>query len=313
LKNLFRDFVRIVVTLVTVAIGIVVALALWDYYVNAPWTRDGRVRADVVAVAPDVSGLVTEVFVKDNQNVRRGDVLFRIDPERFTLAMRQAEAVVAGKKAAAQQAEADYNRYSKLTDLAVTEQKVEIARAAAQETQAAYDQAVADRDVAKLNLERSQVRASVNGRITNMDLRPGAYVTVGRGVMALIDEDTLRVEGYFEETKLPRIHVNDRATVRLIGEKSLLTGHVESIAGGIEDRERSAGANLLANVNPTFSWVRLAQRIPVRIVLDGLPEGVTLVSGRTATVAIEAPEDAPKWPLGLFRRLRLSRGIPASS
>jgi multidrug resistance efflux pump len=306
LKNLFRDFVRIVVTLVTVAIGIVVALALWDYYVNAPWTRDGRVRADVVAVAPDVSGLVTEVFVKDNQNVRRGDVLFRIDPERFTLAMRQAEAVVAGKKAAAQQAEADYNRYSKLTDLAVTEQKVEIARAAAQETQAAYDQAVADRDVAKLNLERSQVRASVNGRITNMDLRPGAYVTVGRGVMALIDEDTLRVEGYFEETKLPRIHVNDRATVRLIGEKSLLTGHVESIAGGIEDRERSAGANLLANVNPTFSWVRLAQRIPVRIVLDGLPEGVTLVSGRTATVAIEAPEDAPKWPLGLFRRLRLS-------
>jgi RND family efflux transporter MFP subunit len=296
-----------------VAIAIIVALALWDYYVNAPWTRDGRVRADVVAVAPDVSGLVTEVLVKDNQNVRRGDVLFRIDPERFTLAMRQAEAVVAGKKAAAQQAEADYNRYSKLTDLAVTEQKVEIARAAAQETQAAYDQAVADRDVAKLNLERSQVRASVNGRITNMDLRPGAYVTVGRGVMALIDEDTLRVEGYFEETKLPRIHVNDRATVRLIGEKSLLTGHVESIAGGIEDRERSAGANLLANVNPTFSWVRLAQRIPVRIVLDGLPEGVTLVSGRTATVAIEAPEGAPKWPLGLFRRLGLSRGIPASS
>ena len=313
MKNLFRDFVRIVVTLVTVAIAIVVALALWDYYVDAPWTRDGRVRADVVAVAPDVSGLVTEVLVKDNQNVRRGDVLFRIDPERFTLAMRQAEAVVAGKKAAAEQAEADYNRYKKLTDIAVTEQKLEIARASAQETQAAYDQAVADRDVAKLNLERSQVRASVNGRITNMDLRPGAYVTVGHGVMALIDEDTLRVEGYFEETKLPRIHVNDRATVRLIGEKSLLTGHVESIAGGIEDRERSAGANLLANVNPTFSWVRLAQRIPVRIVLDPLPEGVTLVSGRTATVAIEAPEDAPQWPFRLFRRLRLSRGIPASS
>jgi multidrug resistance efflux pump len=313
LKNLFRDFVRIVVTLVTVAIAIVVALALWDYYVNAPWTRDGRVRADVVAVAPDVSGLVTDVLVKDNQNVRRGDVLFRIDPERFTLAMRQAEAVVVGKKAAAEQAEADYKRYSKLTDIAVTEQKLEIARASAQETQAAYDQAVADRDVAKLNLERSQVRASVNGRITNMDLRPGAYVTVGHGVMALIDEDTLRVEGYFEETKLPRIHVNDGATVRLIGEKSLLTGHVESIAGGIEDRERSAGANLLANVNPTFSWVRLAQRIPVRIVLDPLPEGVTLVSGRTATVAIEAPEDAPQWPFRLFRRLRLSRGIPASS
>src|ERR1700755_3490067 len=217
MKNLFRDFFRIVVTLVTVAVAVVVALALWDYYVNAPWTRDGRVRADVVAVAPDVSGLVTEVLVRDNQNVRRGDVLFRIDPERFSLALRQAEAVVAGRKASAEQAELDYARYTKLTDIAVTEQKVELARATAQETKAAYDQAVADRDVAKLNLARSEVRASVNGRITNMDLRPGAYVTVGRGVMALIDEDTLRVEGYFEETKLPRIHVGDPATVRLVG------------------------------------------------------------------------------------------------
>ena len=124
------------------------------------------------------------------------------------------------------------------------------------------------------------MRASVNGRITNMDLRPGAYVTVGRGVMALIDEDTLRVEGYFEETKLPRIHVNDKATVRLLGEASALSGRVQSIAGGIEDRERSAGTNLLANVNPTFAWVRLAQRIPVRIVLDPLPDGVNLISGR---------------------------------
>jgi multidrug resistance efflux pump len=119
--------------------------------------------------------------------------------------------------------------------------------------------------------------------------------------MALIDEDTLRVEGYFEETKLPRIRVNDKATIRLIGEISDLTGHVDSIAGGIEDRERSAGSNLLANVNPTFSWVRLAQRIPVRIVLDPLPDGVSLISGRTATVAIAA-SDAPPSPLDWLRQ-----------
>ena len=119
---------------------------------------------------------------------------------------------------------------------------------------------------------RSEVRASVNGLITNMDLQPGAYVSVGHGVTALIDEDTLRIEGYFEETKLPRIKVGDAATVRLIGERTLLTGHVQSIAGGIDDRERSSGNDLLANVNPTFSWVRLAQRIPVRIALDARAE-----------------------------------------
>ena len=285
--NLRTQLFRVAVTLTMVILAAVVGLALWDYYLDAPWTRDGRVRADVVAVAPDVSGLVSEVMVKDNQTVRRGDVLFRIDPERFALALRQAEAVVAGKKAQAEQTEADYQRYSKLSDAAVTEQKLELARATAQEAKAGYDQAVADRDVAKLNLARTEVRASVNGQITNMNLQPGNYVTVGRGIMALIDEDTLRVEGYFEENKLPRIHVGDKATIRLMGEKSVLSGHVESIAGGIEDRERSSGANLLANVNPTFSWVRLAQRIPVRIAIDKPRGSLVLVSGRTATVQIE--------------------------
>lgn len=295
---------RFTVTLAMVALAASVGLALWDYYMEAPWTRDGRVRADVVAVAPDVSGLVTQVLVADNQAVRQGDVLFRIDPERFTLALRQAEAIVEGRKAAAEQAAADFARYSKLSDAAVSQQKVEAARAADLEAKAAYDQALADRDLAKLNRERSAVRASVNGRITNMELRPGAYVTTGRGVMALIDGDTLRVEGYFEETKLARIHVGDRARVRLMGEGTPLSGHVESFAGGVEDRERSAGSNLLANVNPTFAWVRLAQRIPVRIRLDAVPPDVRLVAGRTATVAVdEADEAARPGLLGSWRRM----------
>ncbi|MCJ2136629.1 HlyD family secretion protein [Methylobacterium sp. J-026] len=280
---------RLAVTLAMVAAAAVVGLALWDYYMEAPWTRDGRVRADVVEVAPDVSGLVTQVLVEDNQVVKRGDVLFKIDPERFTLALRQADAIVEGKKATAEQTAADYQRYIKLSDAAVSQQKVELARATDLAAKAAYDQAVADRDLAKLNLERSAVKASVNGRITNMELRPGNYVNTGRGVMALVDSDTLRVEGYFEETKLPRIHVGDRANIRLMGEDRLITGRVESVAGGIEDRERSAGANLLANVNPTFAWVRLAQRIPVRIKLDAEPDMNRLVSGRTATVSVDAP------------------------
>jgi multidrug resistance efflux pump len=293
---------RLLVTLGMVAVAVVVGLALWDYYMEAPWTRDGRVRADVVAVAPDVSGLVTEVLVQDNQIVKRGDVLFRIDPDRFALALRQAEAMVAGKQATMEQAAADYARYAKLSDAAVSQQRVEAARATDLEAKAAYGQATADRDLARLNLERSAVKASVNGRITNMELRPGAYVTTGRGVMALIDSDTLRVEGYFEETKLPRIHVGDRARIRLMGESATLTGRVESFAGGIEDRERTAGSNLLASVNPTFAWVRLAQRIPVRIKLDSVADEVRLVSGRTATVAVEPEGEAPGFDLFRFRR-----------
>ncbi|KAB1069958.1 efflux RND transporter periplasmic adaptor subunit [Methylobacterium planeticum] len=304
---------RLALTLAMVALAIVVGLALWDYYMNAPWTRDGRVRADVVAVAPDVSGLVTQVLVEDNRVVKRGDVLFRIDPERFTLALRQAEAMVEGKKASAEQAAADYVRYSKLSDAAVSQQKVELARATDLEAKAAYDQATADRDLARLNLERSAVKASVNGRITNMELRPGTYVTTGRGVMALIDSDTLRVEGYFEETKLPRIHVGDRASVRLMGETATLTGRVESFAGGIEDRERTAGSNLLASVNPTFAWVRLAQRVPVRIALDPAPAGVRLVSGRTATVAVEAGGEAPRFDLLGFWRAAPAATAPRGS
>ncbi|MCJ2068602.1 HlyD family secretion protein [Methylobacterium sp. J-030] len=288
---------RLLVTLAMAAAAAVVGLALWDYYMEAPWTRDGRVRADVVAVAPDVSGLVTEVLVSDNQVVKRGDVLFRIDPERFDLALRQAEAMVAGKQATAERAAADDVRYQKLSDAAASQQRVEAARAADLEAKAAYGQAVADRDLAKLNLDRSAVKASVNGRITNMELRPGSYVTTGRGVMALIDSDTLRVEGYFEETKLPRIHVGDKASVRLMGERSDITGHVESFAGGIEDRERTAGSNLLASVNPTFAWVRLAQRIPVRIKLDGVSDETRLVSGRTATVAVEPGGETPHFSL----------------
>jgi RND family efflux transporter MFP subunit len=285
-KGFFASSGRYVITGIAVLVAIAVGYRLWVYYMVEPWTRDGRVRADVVVVAPDVSGFVTEVLIHDNQAVRRDDVLFRIDRARFELALRQAEAVVAGRRASLDQATLDLNRYRALTTDAVSQQKQEEVKATQLVAQAAYDQAVADRDLAKLNLERSDVRASVNGTITNMDLRPGTYVTAGKGVMALVDADTLRVEGYFEETKLSRIHIGDPVSIRLMGDNTRLTGHVESIAAGIEDRDRTAGTNLLANVNPTFNWVRLAQRVPVRIALDNVPPNTVLVSGRTATVEI---------------------------
>jgi RND family efflux transporter MFP subunit len=285
-KNIVAQIRRFGLTALAVAVACFIGVRLWGYYMDAPWTRDGRVRADVVQVAPDVSGFVTDVLVHDNQRVQRGDIIFRIDRARFALALRQADAVVAGRRASLDEADLDLKRYRALTTEAVSQQRQEQVLATQQQAQASYDQAVADRDVAQLNLDRSEVRASVNGIITNMDLRPGAYVTSGKGVMALVDTDTLRVEGYFEETKLSRIHVGDPVQIRLMGDVRPLTGHVESIAAGIEDRDRGQGTSLLANVNPTFNWVRLAQRVPVRVTLDQVADPTRLVAGRSATVEV---------------------------
>ncbi|SDC72453.1 efflux RND transporter periplasmic adaptor subunit [Belnapia rosea] len=277
---------RLALTFLAVLLAGLVGWQLWDYYILAPWTRDGRVRADVVGIAPDVSGLVAAVAVQDNQVVERGALLFEIDRARFELAMQQADAAAQSRWEVLQQAQRDARRVTRLDQSAVSVQAQERAVSEANQAAAAYAQAIAERDVARLNLERSRVIAPVNGTVTNFELRPGDYVTAGRPVLALLDRDTLRVEGYFEETKLPRIVPGAPASVRLMGERATIRGHVESIAGGIEDRDRAAGPNLLANVNPTFSWVRLAQRIPVRIAIDQVPPGLRLLPGRTATVSI---------------------------
>ncbi len=184
------------------------------------------------------------------------------------------------------QAKRDLNRSKNLSSIAITVQQVEQSQQAVDVAQANLDDANASLDVAKLNLERSTIVAPVNGIVTNFDLLPGRYVNAGAGVFALINSDSFRIEGYFEETKLRRIHIGDSATVKLIGDPHELTGHVESIASGIEDQNRSTSSDLLASVNPTFSWVRLAQRIPVRIKLDNVPAELLLVSGRTATVSV---------------------------
>jgi RND family efflux transporter MFP subunit len=280
---------RLMVTLVVVAVAAVIAWQLWIYYMEDPWTRDGRVRADVVEVAPDVSGLVAQVFVHDNEAVRIGDKLFQIDPARFSVALAQANAVVAKDQAALDEAARDARRYDALSGNAVSSVTRDQSNTAVLEAQAELDQAKADQATAALNLQRATVLATVNGVITNFSMRPGDYVTTGNAVAALVDTDSLYVDGYFEETKLPRIAVGDTATVALLGGGGVMRGHVESIDAGIADNERTASPNLLADVNPTFTWVRLAQRVPVRIAIDHVPAGMRLIAGLTATVEINDP------------------------
>ncbi|MGJ7506282.1 efflux RND transporter periplasmic adaptor subunit [Variovorax sp. GT1P44] len=294
---LIRTIGRVVLTLAIVAAAIVVGRLGWDHYRESPWTRDGRVRADVIQIAPDVSGLVEQVVAHDNQSVKRGDVLFVIDRARYRLAVEQAEATVQGLRVQIEQARRENRRNATLGDLVPAEGREQSATKVDQ-FRASLQQASSLLDTARLNLARTEVKAPVDGWVTNLDLRPGAYASAGRPVLALVDRDSLHVQGYFEETKLGRIHVGAPVRVRMVGETQWLDGHVDSIAAGIEDRERTGSTNLLANVNPTFNWVRLAQRIPVRVHLDRVPSDTRLIMGRTATVeVIEGPRGDPAMAL----------------
>jgi multidrug resistance efflux pump len=295
MNSLPATLMKSAATILLVVAATVTAIWMWNHYERSPWTRDGRVRADVVRVTPDIGGLVTSVAVHDNQAVTAGDLLFVIDRPRYALAVQQADAQVASARATLGQAQREARRDVALGDLVAAEAHEQtVARVAT--AQAALAEAVSARDAATLNLTRTRVVASVNGVVTNLDLHPGDYVAAGQQAMALIDRDSLRVEGYFEETKLPLVCLGAPVTVRLMGEAQDLHGRVDSIANGINDSSRSDAGNLLPTVEPTFSWVRLAQRIPVRVKLTKVPADVRLIAGRTATVTIDMPGDKRTGP-----------------
>ncbi|WP_457265713.1 efflux RND transporter periplasmic adaptor subunit [Pseudomonas sp. P5_C3] len=285
MKKPFLTLGRVVLTLLIVSFAVVVVWRMVMYYMFAPWTRDGHIRADIVQIAPDVSGLIQQVEVRDNQLIKRGQVLFSIDPDRFKLALRQAKAAVADREETLAQAQREAKRNKGLGNLVPGEQleesqsKVARAQVALMEAQVAVDSA-------QLNLDRSVIRSPVDGYVNDRAPRAQEFVSAGRPVLSVVDSNSFHIDGYFEETKLNGIHIGQSVDIRVIGDNARLRGHVESIVAGIEDRDRTSGNNLLPNVNPAFSWVRLAQRIPVRIAFDDVPEDFRMIAGRTATVSI---------------------------
>ncbi|WP_246043365.1 efflux RND transporter periplasmic adaptor subunit [Aquitalea aquatilis] len=287
MKKLIGKAGPVVLTLIVVVAAVLVGRYLWDYYTNAPWTRDGHIRADVVQIAPDVSGLITEVKVTDNQLVKRGQVLFVIDRARYALALKQAEAALAQQSAGLSQAKREAARNRGLSDL-VARENIEQSEARVQQDEASVAAATTAVEVARLNLQRTVVSSPVDGYLNDRTPRVGDYVSTGKPVLSMVDAHSFHVDGYFEETKMNRVQVNQPVEIQIMGEAHKLRGHVQSIAAGIEDRDRSNGATLLPNVNPTFNWVRLAQRIPVRITLDEVPADFRMIAGRTATVAVVA-------------------------
>ncbi|MVA18502.1 efflux RND transporter periplasmic adaptor subunit [Agrobacterium vitis] len=289
--TMLKSLGRVAVTLVVVVAALFAGYHLWVYYMEEPWTRDGRVRADVASIAPDVTGPVSEVLAKDNETVRKGDVLFRVDAKRFELALEQAQADLDQAKSSLDEAVRESQREERLGDSASAQAR-DKAVSAQEQAQASYNKALASRDVAKLDLDRTEVKSTVNGTVSNFSLQVGDFVNRGTATVAVVNTDTLRVEAYFEESKLQRIREGDRASVRIMGQKTVLTGRVESMATGIQDRERDSSSGLLVNITPTFNWVRLAQRVPVRIHLENVPEGTRLISGLTATVDIQPEAEA---------------------
>jgi len=293
-----KALVSFLCTIAVFAAAVFFGKSLWNRYMNSPWTRDGKVRADVVNVAPDVSGLVVRVAVKDNQLVHKGDLLFTVDRERYALALSQAQARLAASKAQMVMKQQESERREELDGIVVSTENRESAKAQADSAAALYQEAVVGVETATLNLDRALVRAPVDGYVSNLNVHVGDFAAAGTPKLAVIDKTSFWVYGYFEETKLRLLHVGDPVDIQPLGDAPLLKGHIESLSSGISDHDNPTGRELLSDVNPIFNWVRLAQRVPVRIKIDEVPKNVQLVAGTTCTVIAQPAGPAPKEQTG---------------
>jgi RND family efflux transporter MFP subunit len=277
---------KTVATLLIMTVALLASLIIWDFYVASPWTRDGSVRVQVANIAPQVSGQITGIRVVDNQFVHRGDVLYVIDPFDFQVALDTKKAQLRQKAADVQVKRVQAERRAHLTDLATTPEEQQQYAGSATQAQAAFDAAQAEVAQAEINLKRTQVRSPVDGYVTNLLLRVGNYANVGTTNISVIDANSYWIDGYFEETKMAHVCIGDHAEARLMGYRDPIVGQVDTVTRGISVSNAAPSTQGLPNVDPVYTWVRLAQRVPVRIRITQVPTGVPLVSGMTATVTI---------------------------
>ncbi|MCW3678748.1 HlyD family efflux transporter periplasmic adaptor subunit [Burkholderia cenocepacia] len=280
----FAPIARWVFTSILVLASVLVVAWMWKRYESDPSTRDCRVSANIVRIAPEVSGTVSDVRVTDNQYVRRGEVLYVIAPERFRIAVDAAEANVAARKEEMVAYEKCACHQSPRLYAAAPENGLASEVAAAH---AAWRQAEAALKLAELDLARATIRSPVDGYVTNVQLRPGDYATAGQTKLTVVEATGFWITGYFEETKLRQIRVGSPAQIRLMSAEQPIMGHVESIGRGIADENTIPNHLGLPNIEAAFNWVRLAQRIPVRIRIDRVPTGVDLVVGMSASVTVK--------------------------
>ena len=302
-----RGLIRYGVTIGILIVAAVAGVAIWNAYLTSPWTRDGQVLAYVVNLAPEVSGRVVKLNVADNQAVKRGDLLYEIDPTDYQLDLASAEASFNSKQADLRYKQDQAKRRAELTSLTTSAEEKQNYSSQANVASSDYAAALARLNQAKVNLDRTRVYSPVNGYATNLQLRLGDYATKGTRNVSLLDSDSFWVVGYFEETKIARIRPGDQATAALMGFRDPVLGHVDSIARGINTPNTQPGSLGLASVNPVFTWVRLAQRIPVRIHIDHVPDTVTIAAGMTATITV-GPHNGRGSSHGLISRLFTQTG-----
>jgi RND family efflux transporter MFP subunit len=278
---------KVMVTLSIMSAAILAGIALWHHYLYSPWTRDGRVRASIITVAPDVSGQVMRINVRDNQQVKKGEVIFTIDETRFRLAEEEARQTMQKAKAQWAQSRRQYQRREQLAAQSIiSREDIDSFMTQSQIARQEYLLATTAWKKARLDLERTRVRAPVDGSVVNMGLREGNYVSQGKAVLSLVERGTLYITGYFEETRLQQIHTGDSAEITLMSDTRKIHGRVTGISGAIANNNTATDSQLLPTTQQTFNWVRLAQRIPVDIRLTSIPSGTVLSAGMTVSVRI---------------------------
>ena len=287
-RRIPRRIFTVLITLTSLAVAAVLGPRMWRAYVEAPWTRDATVRAYIVTMAPEVSGRIVELDVTDNQFVHKGDLLMVIDPTNYKIAISRGEALLQQAIFDGQNIAREAQRRESLAKLdAVALEQLQLYQSNASIARAKIQQATADLHQARVNLERTRIVAPVEGWVTNLLARRDDYAGIGQSEVSLVDSNSFWVDAYFEENQLASIHEGDAASIKLMGYRPIVRGHVGGISRGINVANAQPNQQGLATVNPIFTWVRLAQRVPVRIHLDQVPQGVRLVAGLTATVEIE--------------------------
>lgn len=300
MKTLTRKLYRTAITLVLVILAFIAIFRAWVYYTESPWTRDARFSADVVAIAPDVAGLITHVNVHDNQLVKKDQVLFTIDQPRYQKAL--AEADVAYYQVLAQEKRQEAGRRNRLGVQAMSREEIDQANNVLQTVLHQLAKAQATRDLAKLDLERTVIRAPADGWVTNLNVYAGEFITRGSTAVALVKKNSFYVQAYMEETKLEGVRPGYRAEITPLGSNRVLKGTVDSVAAGVTNASSTSDAKGMATIDSNLEWVRLAQRVPVRIRLDE-QQGNLWPAGTTATVVITGKQDRDASQDSFFRKL----------
>jgi len=301
-KTLTRKISRTAITLILVVLAFIAIFRAWVYYTESPWTRDARFSADVVAIAPDVAGLITDVKVKDNQLVSKNQVLFTIDQPRYQKALEEADADVAYYQALASEKRREAGRRNQLGVQAMSREEIDQANNLLQTVEHQLAKAQATRDLARLDLDRTVIRAPADGWVTNLNVYSGEFITRGSTAVALVKKESFYVVAYMEETKLEGVRPGYRAEITPLGSTKVIKGTVDSVAAGVTNASSSSDAKGMATIDSNLEWVRLAQRVPVRIRLDQ-QQGNLWPAGTTATVIITGAKDRDTQKASFFQKL----------